>query len=90
MKKLLFISLLAALCGCDSNEPSLSEIENGFRYSFSRDTGIPESRISARAKKLGSGRWAIKSTTTRYDGARRSLNATAIMDENGDIHYYTD
>ena len=24
------------------------------------------------------------------NGVRRTLNATAVMDKNGDIHYYTD
>ena len=78
------------LCGCGSGEPSLSEIEDGFRMSFASQTGMPASSMHVKAKRLEKGRWAVRMTATRYDGQSRSLDATAVMDENGDIHYYTD
>lgn len=89
-KLLLSISLVTLLCGCGGGEPSISEIEEGCRTAVNRETGISESCISARARKIGAGRWAVCYTLTRYDGKRRSSNVTAVVDENGDIHYYFD
>ena len=40
-------------------------------------------------RKIGDGRWAVTMEAERY-GERHTLNATAVMDKNGDIHYYTD
>lgn len=90
MKNLIVASLLLTFCGCGSNEPSISEIEHGCERSFARQLGISTSQLSASATRIGNGRWDVRITVTRYDGARRSLNATAVMDANGDIHYYTD
>lgn len=84
----LLISALAlgSVLGCGPSEPTESEIANGMRRQFIMNTGAYPS--SVRAKKIGSGRWAVRMTAERY-GERRSLDATAIMDKNGDIHYYT-
>ena len=90
MKKLIVASLLFAIVGCGSSEPSISEIERGCERSFASQLGASASQVSARATKSGDGRWDVRITATRYDGARRSLNATAIMDKNGNIYYYTD
>lgn len=90
MKELIVASLLLALCGCGSNEPSISEIERGSERSFASQLGASSSQVSARATRSGNGRWNVRITATRYDGAKRSINATAVMDKNGDIHYYTD
>lgn len=87
---------LFAVLGCDlgnqsvAAKPTLREIEDGFKESMSRDAGIPQSCMSVKATDIGSGRWAVRMTATRYDGQQRTLNATAVMDKNGDIHYYTD
>ena len=89
-KLLLIISLVALLYGCGGDDPSISEIEEGCRTAVNRETGIPKSYISARARKIESGRWAVCYTLTRIDGKRRSSNVTAVLDENGDIHYYFD
>lgn len=86
----LAVTILGSICGCGSNERSLSEIEKGIMDSFSSQMGIPRSALSVKARSVGSGRWAVQITATRADGQRRSLNATAVMDKNGDIHCYTD
>lgn len=80
------ITIIGSICGCGPSEPSESEIANGMRRQFIMNTGAYPS--SVKAKKIGSGRWAVRMTAERY-GERRSLDATAIMDKNGDIHYYT-
>ena len=97
MKLKMFVCCtLLAMIGCDSGnqsvaaKPTLREIEDGFKESMSRDAGIPQSCMSVKATAIGSGRWAVRMTATRYDGQQRTLNATAVMDKNGDIHYYTD
>lgn len=97
MKLKMFVCCtLLAMIGCDSGnqlvaaKPTLREIEDGFKESMSRDAGIPQSCMSVKATDIGSGRWAVRMTATRYDGQQRTLNATAVMDKNGDIHYYTD
>ena len=79
-----------AIRGANIDDPSISEIEEGCRTAVNSETGIPKSCISARARKIGSGRWAVCYTLTRYDGERRSSNVTAVLDGNGDIHYYFD
>ncbi len=83
--------MLLATCGCGSSvpEPSLSEIERGMKESFIRQTNAFSADLDAKAKKIGNGRWSVK-MTVRRNGEQRSLNATAVMDENGGIHYYTE
>ena len=92
MRNMLIIGTLLLLCGWGwfSNEPSHSEIANGFASSFEREMGIPRSALAVQVKKIGSGRWAVRVVVTRSDGTSRTLNATAVMDKNGDLHYYTD
>ena len=90
---IVFMSFV--IVGCDSGgysaaKPTLREIEDGFQDSMSCDAGIPQSCMSVKATDIGSGRWAVRMTATRYDGQQRTLDATAVMDKNGDIHYYTD
>lgn len=80
------ITIIGSICGCGPSEPAESEIANGMRRQFIMNTGAYPS--SVKAKKIGSGRWAVRTTAERY-GERRSIDATAIMDKNGDIHYYT-
>ena len=59
--------------------------------SFVNETGVnPDSlQLKAKARKIGNGRWTVTMEAERY-GERHTLNATAVMDKNGDIHYYTD
>ena len=90
MKSLIIVGLVLAMAGCGASEPSDNEIARGMVRSFSRETGIPIANLKAKAKKIGNGRWAVSMEATRYDGNRRKLNATAVMDKNGSIHYYTD
>ena len=75
--------------GCGPSEPSNSEIATGMKRSFITETGAYSANLNAKAKKIGDGRWAVKMTAEK-DGYKRTLNATAVMDKNGDIHYYTD
>lgn len=84
-------TLVVSLAGCGVSEPSNKEIAHGMMEMFIRETGAnPNSgQLKARAHKIGKGRWAVQMEAERY-GERRTLNATAIMDKNGDIHYYTD
>lgn len=89
MKYLKLIGLMCILVGCGRNEPSEAEIADGMKSTFIRQTGWYSSDVNARAKKIGDGRWSVKLTAERY-GQRRTLNATAVMDKNGDVHYYTD
>ena len=83
--------MLLATCGCGNSapEPSLSEIERGMKESFVRQANAFSVSLDAKAKKIGNGRWSVKMTVER-NGERRSLNATAVMDANGGIHYYTE
>ena len=77
----------AVIAGCGSSEPSNEEIARGMMRSFVRKTGVNPAleQLRAKARKIGNGRWAV---TMEAIGGR--LNATAVMDKNGDIHYYTD
>lgn len=86
---ILLIGLVLALAGCGSSEPSEAEIARGMKENFIRRTGAFSTSLDASAKKIGNGRWSVKMTAER-NGERRTLNATAVMDKNGDIHYYTD
>ena len=85
---LLSLSALAFL-GCGQKEPSIAEIERGMVNTFRRESGNYTDFLDAKAKRIGNGRWAVRMVGER-NGVRRTLNATAIMDKNGDIHYYTD
>ena len=89
-KLLVFACLVVLLFGCGQDEPSLSDIENGCKESLSREMGIPPSAILTRAHKIGGGRWSVRVTLIRLDGQSRSMGATAVLDENGDVHYYSD
>ena len=90
MQRIMLMGLVLALIGCGASEPSNKEIAQGMMESFVRDTGVRPAKLKAKAKKIGDGRWAVTMEAERYDGGRRTLNATAVMDKNGDIHYYTD
>lgn len=85
---LLSLTTLAFI-GCGHKEPSIAEIERGMVNTFRQETGNYTDYLGAKAKRIGNGRWAVRMTAERY-GERRTLNATAIMDKNGDIHYYTE
>ena len=85
---LLALTTLAFL-GCGPKEPSLAEIERGMVDTFRRESGNYSDYLDAKAKRIGNGRWAVRMTAERY-GERRTLNATAVMDKNGDIDYYTE
>ncbi len=89
MKRILIIGSMMVLVGCGQGEPSNAEIERGMKESFMRRTGSYSANLDATARKIGNGRWAIRLTAERF-GERRTLNATAVMDKNGNIHYYTD
>ncbi len=89
-QSLLIVSGLLLFAGCGPKEPSTAEIERGVVDSFRRETGIYSGKIDAKATKNGNGRWDVRITGERYGGERRTLNATAVMDKNGDIHYYTE
>lgn len=78
-----------AFVGCGQREPTTAEIERGMVDTFRRETGNYTDFLDAKAKRIGNGRWAIRMVGER-NGVRRTLNATAVMDKNGDIHYYTD
>ncbi len=54
-----------------------------------RGSGNCSDFLDAKAKRIGNGRWAVRMVGER-NGVRRTLNATAVMDKNGDIHYYTE
>lgn len=90
MKQIVLAGLVLALAGCGASEPSNKEIAQGMMRSFVRETGVQPPNLKAKAKKIGNGRWAVAMEVEWYDGQRRKLNATAVMDKNGDIHYYTD
>lgn len=89
MKQLLLSIIVLSFVGCGQSEPSNAEIARGMKESFIRRTGAYSANLDAKARKIGNGRWAVQMTAERY-GERRTLNATAVMDKNGDIHYYTD
>lgn len=89
-KLLVFACLVFLLFGCGQDEPSLSEVEKGCRESLSREMGIPQSAILTRAHKIGGGRWSVRVTLIRRDGQGRSMDAMAVLDEKGDVHYYSD
>lgn len=82
---------VALLAGCGAGKPSNKEIAQGMMRSFARETGVNPNtgQLKAKARKIGNGRWAVTMEAERY-GDRRTLNATAVMDKNGDIHYYTE
>lgn len=89
MKYIKLIVLMCILVGCGKSQPSEAEIARGMKTSFIRQTGASSSNLKVKARKIGDGRWSVKLTAERY-GQRRTLNATAVMDKNGNIHYYTD
>ena len=69
--------------------PSSSEVARGMDRTLS-DYGVPSYRVNSRAESLGSGRWAVSSDIRMYDGSTRTIHSTAVMDRNGDLHYYTE
>lgn len=89
----LFGCIIVVLCfinfGCGPSEPSNQEIAQGMMRSFVEETGACPTDLSAKAKKIGNGRWAVKLRAYR-NGEQRTLDATAVMDKNGDVHFYTD
>ena len=89
MQRIMLTGLFLALAGCGASEPSNKEIAQGMMKSFVQETGVSSSDMKAKAKKIGNGRWSVQMVIERF-GERRTLNATAVMDKNGDIHYYTD
>ena len=88
MKQVLIVAAILSFIGC-GGEPSNAEIARGMKEIFMRETGAYSANLDAQARKIGKGRWVVRLTAERY-GERRTLNATAVMDKNGDIHYYTD
>ena len=91
MHRIVLAGLVFALAGCGASEPSNEEVSRGMMEMFIRETGASAKSVSlkAKAKKSGNGRWSVQMVGEK-NGERRTLNATAVMDENGDIHYYTD
>ncbi len=89
MKRILIIGSMMVFVGCGQGEPSNAEIARGMKESFMRNSGAYSANLDATARKIGNGRWAVSLTTEQF-GERRTLNATAVMDKNGDIHYYTE
>ena len=89
MKQLLLVIIVLSFVGCGQSEPSTAEIARGMKESFIRRTGAYSTNLDTKARKIGNGRWAVQMTAEIY-GERRTLNATAVMDKSGDIHYYTD
>ena len=92
MLRIISVTIITAtVSGCGSGEPSNKEIAQGMMRSFVRETGVNPNpgQLKAKARKIGDGRWAVTMEAERY-GERRTLSATAIMDKNGDIHYYTE
>ena len=83
------MALAVTLAGCGSSEPSNKEIAQGMINRFVRETGAGPSNLKAKAKKIGNGQWAVTMEGEKH-GERRRLNATAVMDKNGNIHYYTE
>ena len=89
MKKVLIIGAMMVLVGCGQDEPSNAEIARGMKESFMRNSGAYSANLDATARKIGNRRWAVRLTAEQF-GEWRTLNATAVMDKKGDIHYYTD
>lgn len=89
MQRIILVGLALTLAGCGASEPSNKEIAQGMMRNFSHETGVSSANLKAKARKIGNGRWAVTMEAERY-GQRRTLNATAVMDKNGDVHYYTD
>lgn len=92
MKKVILFGLmpLLLLAGCGPSEPSNREVAAGAREVLYKDLGLPRDvNVRPRVERIGNGRWHVEMDLWRY-GQRRKLNATAIMDKNGDLHYYTD
>ena len=89
MRYLMMIGIVAAMCDCGPSEPSLSEVERGMKESFIRQTGNFAVRLTSHARKISDGRWSVW-LTVEQNGSRRTLHATAVMDKNGDLHYYVD
>ena len=85
----ILIGLCFSFFGCIRSEPSNAEIAQGMKTRFLCRTGAYSANIDAKAKKIGKGRWAVLLTAER-NGEWRSINATAVMDKNGNIHYYTE
>ena len=88
MKRIMLAGLVLALAGC-GGDPSNKEIAQGMIRSFSHETGVSSANLKAKAKRIGNGRWSVTLMAERF-GEERTLNATAVMDKNGNIHYYTD
>lgn len=85
MRGLILLFLLLSIAGYGNGEPSTAEVKRGFM----RNVGVNSRNADIYVRRIGNGRWAIYMTAEK-GGVRRSLNATAVMDKNGDIHYYTD
>ena len=89
MHRIILAGLMFTLVGCGSNEPSNAEIARGMETTFARESGASPSQLKATANKSGNGRWDVR-MNIRKGNEQHTLNATAIQDKNGDIHYFTD
>ena len=70
-------------------EPSIREIEMGFKEAMFGNPYESRNNLKVTVSRIAYGKWSIVCTIQK-NGERRTLNATAIMDKNGDIHYYTE
>ena len=70
-------------------EPSIREIEMGFKQAMFGNPYESRNNLKVIVRRVSYGKWSIVCTAQR-NGEQRILNATAVMDKNGDIHYYTD
>ena len=91
MRRIILIGLTLALAGCGANEPSEDEIARGMKETYVREMGAYSyaGNLRATARKIGNGRWAVQLIGEK-NGEQKTLNATAVMDKDGSIHYYTD
>lgn len=70
-------------------EPSISEIERGFKEAMFGNPYESRNNLKVIVRRISYGKWSIL-CTARRNGESRTLHATAIMDKNGDIHFYTE
>lgn len=93
MKKcivLVMCILTTLMLGCSPSEPTVKEIERGFREMVYEESNGVLRAGEVRVKKTGRGLYMIRFSCIGPTGSPLWFNGEARLDDEGAIHYYTD
>lgn len=72
-----------------NNEPTKYEIESNLERKLKSEAPAYIMKdIDVTAKRVSKGKWSVKVRAERIDGDYKYFDMSAIVDSNGDIHYF--